>query len=225
MMLTRRACFLAAFAPDSWLRIEKRAGVWRITRGPGSPALTATEAELHARRPGHPYLRPLRWDALAPADPDLAAYYFAEPSPWDPAYASRIRKLGPDNEDKQRYVEFLKDRFGYSITLFNETYQEQATAFSDLLHHAFPHLDPTRDAILQDDRRFLLASAELFYAETARRLRAADPHHLWMSHRLPGDLELAQVAAKHCPLVHTALTLDSPTYPRVLDRAKGDPAR
>lgn len=96
------------------------------------------------------------WPRVIPAPPaplpPLGLAYRLPPNPRDAL--TQLRALPADHEWKSRWVDFLKERYEYSIARVNEAYALDSTSFSDLLIDTYRSLDPTRPSVRRDDLDF-----------------------------------------------------------------------
>ncbi|MBM3725177.1 MAG: hypothetical protein FJW40_07105 [Acidobacteria bacterium] len=88
-----------------------------------------------------------------------------------PAWVRHFQKLGASTDGKQAYVGFLKDRYGYTITRFNEAYGVDFQSFTDLETFTFDGVDANRPAPNGDSREFIAALREIAARVSAEGLR------------------------------------------------------
>ncbi|MCU0248429.1 MAG: hypothetical protein MUC42_17805 [Bryobacter sp.] len=84
-----------------------------------------------------------------------------------PRDAQWVRALDENAVVKERYVAFLKERYGYNIGRLNEAYGIEAGAFTELLSERFGRLDARRPAVREDDREFLVEVVPVLLAVAA----------------------------------------------------------
>lgn len=76
------------------------------------------------------------------------------------AAMAALRALPADHEWKSRWVDFLKERYEYTIARVNEAYGLESTSFSDLLVETYRSLDGRRTAVARDDADFFSAALD-----------------------------------------------------------------
>lgn len=90
-----------------------------------------------------------------------AAAFVLDTTPWNRAWVAATRSTAKaEDEGKQNYVQFLKDRYFYSIERVNEVYRLESGSFTDLLINDFKSTDAARPEVRRDDDAFLLLMAE-----------------------------------------------------------------
>ncbi len=73
----------------------------------------------------------------------------------DPPSAAKMGAMPAASEGKQFYIGWLKDRYAYQISKLNAAYGLESTSFSDLESMDFKQVDRRRQAVIEDDQRFL----------------------------------------------------------------------
>ncbi len=133
----------------------------------------------------------------AKANPRLLGYYWTDTPQWDlrkararrgTDWVSSIRQLGATAPGKQRYIEFLKERYRGNIAAINARYSFAASSFTELLDYPFNKLELSHPEIYADDQEFLRLIAREHYGVIGEETRRCDPKHLVFGERyLMGD--------------------------------------
>lgn len=93
----------------------------------------------------------------------------------DPPSAAKIGAMPAASEGKQFYIGWLKDRYGYQISKLNAAYGLESTSFSDLESMDFKQVDRRRQAVVEDDQRFLNDLKAMFEQKMKQKFQACAP--------------------------------------------------
>ncbi len=97
--------------------------------------------------------------------------------------ADRYRQMASDAPGKERYVAFLKERYGDDIQRLNTAYQQCVGSFDELLAHDFSALDKTAPCVQEDDAEFMGVVAETLYSVLHQAVKKVDDQRLIFSEK------------------------------------------
>lgn len=136
---------------------------------------------------------------------NLIAYYWTDTPTWDVRktrifrqtdWVSEIRKLAATAPGKQRYANFLRERYLDDLARLNRAYGLTLHFWADLPGTDFSRLDLERYEVARDDEIFLGLIAREFYGIVGPAMRRHDPNHLIFGEKyLMGDIPPQVVAA------------------------------
>ena len=109
---------------------------------------------------------------------EFEAYIFTAIPPWNHAWVDWFRTQNVDSPGKQRYIQFLKETYRYSIGDVNKAYGIDSISFTDLgqLDWNTAQLEGVRPR--SDDEEFLGEIAQTLFSLAAEAIRKADRSHL-----------------------------------------------
>lgn len=130
-------------------------------------------------------------------DPSVVAYSFTRLPEWNNGWTQWYRQLPADAEGKERYVQFLKESYGYQIERLQQAYRIDVSSFTELLPLRW------RNGVDSDDNAFLGWIAEAVFEATVRAIRSRDKSHLILSPRMDRATPRSVIAA--CAKLYDAL--------------------
>ncbi|MCF7818931.1 MAG: hypothetical protein K9M54_13725 [Kiritimatiellales bacterium] len=123
------------------------------------------------------------------ANPMAIAWTWTDSTSWDikftrgtrgTDYVSFMRELPADAPGRQRYTEFLRQRYKRDIAALNGAYGTAFASFDDVVGSA---LDRDRERIFADDREFLRLIARQYFQTISEPFRREHPAGLLMGDR------------------------------------------
>ncbi|MBC8872632.1 MAG: hypothetical protein H8E44_24625 [Planctomycetes bacterium] len=140
---------------------------------------------------------------------NLIAYYWTDTPTWDihktrrfrgTDWVSEIRRLPARSTGRQRYAEFLRQRYENDIARLNRAYDLHNESFGELQTTDFSMLDLTRYEVERDDQDFLGIIATTYYGIVGPAMRRHDPRHMVFGEKyLLGDVppQVIKAASPH----------------------------
>ncbi len=120
-------------------------------------------------------------------------------------WVSYIRELPTSTPGKQRYIEFLKERYNNDIEALKVAYRlPTIKSFKHLAKFDFIGLELTREAIIEDDEWFIAIIVDRIYSLTRAAFDKYDPGSLLMTENFKKHDHtdgILKVAAKYCDII------------------------
>ena len=118
---------------------------------------------------------------------EFAAYIFTSIPIWNRTWVHWFRTQHADSPGKQRYVQYLKETYNYSIGDVNKTYGIDSTSFTDLGQFDWSTAKLETPKPRGDDEEFLGEIAQTLFNIAAEAIRKADPNHLILGQQFSPD--------------------------------------
>jgi hypothetical protein len=138
---------------------------------------------------------------------DREVQIFGAPRAATPTWPRVLRNLGPDAPGKQAYVRLMHRVYSGYIDEFNRVYRTVFASFDDLLQarNWRPAADPRNFAETRDNRLFLEAIVDRYYATAIEAVRRHDPCHMIFGDKINGNTNppdwLMRIVGRHVDLI------------------------
>jgi hypothetical protein len=145
-------------------------------------------------------------------DPFLIGYFLDNELPWWGQYGwpadgqktlfEQYAGIAVDNDSKEAFVNFLKDRYANDIESFDQVWGTSFKSFEELEDPPLPLIVKTRKQ-KNDANLWSGVVAERYFLVTSQAVRSVDPNHLILGVRFAGETPWAVVEAcgKYCDVV------------------------
>ena len=143
--------------------------------------------------------------------------------PASPTWPNVLRNLDASEPGKQKYLAFIRERYGDSIEAFNDVYDTEFTSFADLERRNWrPGVDQQNAREIEDNSQFLFMIVDQAYRTQTEAIRRVDGNHLIFGDKLNGNAdtrdEVVTIAGKYFDLIFYGYYAFYDDHKALLDR-------
>ncbi|WP_373513515.1 hypothetical protein [Persicitalea sp.] len=121
--------------------------------------------------------QPLRDDKM------LIGIAFRDLPAWNKRRMDVVRSLPATAKGKERYLDFLLERYGSDLASLNKFYGSRFSSFSEIGKTEDWKLAAENEKTAKDDADFMAQIAEIWYSTLRRAVNQAAPNHLFLGER------------------------------------------